>query len=119
MKQVITQNPYSLFIAILRSELKEEVVTEYKFHPQRKFRFDIAIPKWKVAIEVEGGVYTSSVAHSSVTGILRDMEKYNLATEEEWRVLRYTPEQTKKSATLEQIKKVVLITKVNERTWKL
>lgn len=104
----MTKKPNSLFAVILRSELKENIITEYRFHPRREYRFDIAIPKWKVAIEIEGGVYTSTVAHSSIKGILlRDMEKYNLATEEGWRVLRYTLGQTMKSATLEQIKKTI------------
>lgn len=56
----------------------------------RKFKFDYALPRIKVAIEIEGGIY-SGRAHGSVTGILRDMEKYNLAAMLGWRVIRIEP----------------------------
>lgn len=69
-------------------------VHEHKFHPTRKWRFDFAWPEQKLALEVEGGVYikTHRQGHSSVNGILRDIEKYNAATVLGWRVLRCLPE---------------------------
>jgi len=66
---------------------------EYRFHPKRKFRFDFACPSRRIAVEVEGGVWTYG-RHVRGSGYIRDMEKYNLAVMEGWRVLRYTPEQT-------------------------
>lgn len=65
-------------------------VTEYKFSDDRKFRFDIAIPEKKIAIEYEG-LFSDKSRHTSVTGFTMDTEKYNLAIIEGWRVLRYTP----------------------------
>ena len=47
-----------MFTAICKSDLKIEVVKEYLFHPTRKWRFDYAIPDHKIALEVEGGVWT-------------------------------------------------------------
>lgn len=65
-------------------------VKEYKFCEYRRFRFDYAFVEQKVAVEKEGGIYTHQ-AHGSITGILRDLEKYSLAAELGWRVLRYLP----------------------------
>jgi very-short-patch-repair endonuclease len=42
-----------------------------------------------VAVECEGGIYTRQ-AHGSISGILRDIEKYNAATSLGWRVFRVT-----------------------------
>lgn len=66
-----------------------EHVCEHKFHEKRRFRFDIAILSMKVAIEYEG-INSAKSRHTSVTGYSKDCEKYNLATVEGWRVLRYT-----------------------------
>lgn len=67
-----------------------EPVREHKFHSRRKWRLDIAWPAHRIALEVEGGVYTGG-AHGSVSGILRDIEKYNAATVLDWHILRVLP----------------------------
>ena len=67
-----------------------EPVTEHKFHSSRKWRLDIAWPHHRIGLEVEGGVYTGG-AHGSVSGILRDIEKYNAATVLDWHILRALP----------------------------
>jgi hypothetical protein len=64
-------------------------VTEYRFHKVRKFRFDIAILEHKIAVEYEG-IASDKSRHTSITGYTRDATKYNLATSEGWKVLRYT-----------------------------
>ena len=64
--------------------------TEFKFHPTRRWRFDYAFPKLKIAIECEGGAYTRG-RHTRGTGFIKDMEKYNNATLLGWKLLRYTP----------------------------
>jgi very-short-patch-repair endonuclease len=65
--------------------------SEYKFSQDRKFRFDIAWPKYKIAVELEGGVWTGG-RHTRGMGFINDLEKYNLAVKLGWRVLRYTGE---------------------------
>lgn len=55
----------------------------------RDWRFDFAWPEQMVAVECEGGIYTRQ-AHGSISGILRDIEKYNAATSLGWRVFRVT-----------------------------
>lgn len=62
---------------------------EYRFDPARKWRFDFAYPKNKVAIEIEGGIWTRG-AHSRGAHFNSDSEKYNRAVILGWRILRYT-----------------------------
>lgn len=64
--------------------------SEYVFHPTRKWRFDIAWPKFRLALEVEGGLFVRG-RHSRGAGILKDFEKYNAATVLGWRILRTDP----------------------------
>lgn len=67
-----------------------EPVTEHVFARPRHWRFDYAWVEQKVALEVEGAVWTGG-RHTRGAGFLRDMEKYNTATVLGWRVLRCTP----------------------------
>ena len=63
---------------------------EFKFHPERKWRFDFALPTVKIAVEVEGLVYRGKSRHTTIAGYAADCEKYNQALVLGWRVLRYT-----------------------------
>lgn len=60
---------------------------EFRFHPPRQFRFDLAWPDRKLAVEVEGGTWSGG-RHSRGSGMEKDMEKYNLAVIDGWKVLR-------------------------------
>ena len=95
-----------VFTTICKSDLKVVCVKEYRFHPKRKWRFDYAIPESKVALEVEGGVWSGG-RHIRAQGFLGDMEKYNTATLMGWKVLRTTPDDLYKLATLKMIKSAV------------
>lgn len=75
---------------MLRSLLDADVEPEFRFHGIRRWRFDYALPTFKVAIEVEGGVWTAG-RHTRPKGFLGDIEKYNAAAALGWRVLRVTP----------------------------
>lgn len=67
-----------------------EPVAEYRFAPDRRFRFDWCWPERKIAVEEDGGIWIRGGGrHNHPTGYLRDMEKLNLAVEMGWRVLRY------------------------------
>ncbi len=66
---------------------------EYLGLQPRKFRFDYAIPEYKIAIEFEGGMgqFTSGKSrHTTKEGYTKDVQKYNLAVINGWSVLRYT-----------------------------
>ncbi len=64
-------------------------VRELQFSADRKFRFDWAIPDLKIAIEYEG-IFSEKSGHTTINGYVKDCIKYNLATLEGWKVLRYT-----------------------------
>jgi hypothetical protein len=90
-----------LFIVLVKKELNIDLVTEYQFHPERKWRFDYAILEHKIAIEQEGGIWMKGKgAHSRPTGILRDMQKYTQANIFGWIIIRRTPDQLITNETL-------------------
>ena len=80
-----------LFVNYLRQHTGETVVKEHQFHDTRKWRFDYAFPNLKVAIEVDGAVWTLG-RHNRPAGYLADMEKLNTAASMGWLVLRITPD---------------------------
>ena len=69
-----------------------DAVAEFRFHPVRRWRFDLAVPSAKVAVEIDGGVWTGG-RHSGGKGQIKDMEKMNAAAIAGWRVLHFTPQQ--------------------------
>jgi very-short-patch-repair endonuclease len=75
---------------------------EYRFHSRRRWRFDMAYPTVRLAIEVEGGVWSLG-RHTRPSGFMADMEKYNTATTDGWHVLRFTPNQLLDLSTVECI----------------
>lgn len=96
-----------VFTVICKTDLKVDCVKEFKFHPVRKWRFDYAVPEHKIALEVEGGVWTGG-RHTSPKGFLGDIEKYNTATLMGWRVFRTTPDDLYKKKTLDLMKSAIL-----------
>ena len=63
---------------------------QYRFDEDgARYRFDFAIPEYKIAIEVEGGIWNNG-GHVRGSGYLKDCDKYNLATLQGWRILRFT-----------------------------
>ncbi len=62
---------------------------EYRFAPPRKWRFDFAWPNLRVAVELEGGVWTGG-RHATGAGLVSDMDKYNAAASLGWLVLRFS-----------------------------
>lgn len=81
------------------------VTTEFVFHNERKWRFDYCWPDKKIALEIEGGVFTGG-RHTSGPGFMGDMEKYNQAVLYGWKVIRTTPSKLLTSETLDLIKQL-------------
>ena len=67
---------------------------EHRFHPTRKWRFDVAVPDWMLAVEVDGGGFVQG-RHSRGTGLEKDAEKFAEAAILGWTVLRVTPRHVK------------------------
>jgi very-short-patch-repair endonuclease len=63
-------------------------VREFKFWPGRKFRFDFSWPDVMLAVEIEGSLWVQG-RHTRGSGFVKDIEKYNKATEFGWHLLRY------------------------------
>ena len=64
-------------------------VTEYRFHPVRRWRFDFALPDRKIAIEYEGGTWNKG-GHVRGKHYSSDCEKYSVASIMGWTVIRIT-----------------------------
>ena len=83
-----------------------EPVPEYRFAPPRRWRFDLAWPAHKVAVEIEGGTWTGG-RHVTGTGYERDAEKYNEAALLGWTVLRVTPAMVTDGRALSLIERAI------------
>jgi len=92
---------------------------EVRFHPQRKWRIDVAAGRaWTtandpvvsarygkaLAIEIDGGAWSRG-RHVRGAGFVADMEKQNALTELGWRILRFTPQQVRDGSALAQIRR--------------
>lgn len=80
---------------------------EHTFHPTRQWRFDLAWPEYKVAVECEGIKRGKKSRHTTNEGYAADAEKYNAAIELGWFVLRYVPAQIYDDSAVEQIRRVL------------
>lgn len=64
--------------------------SEYRFDTDgRGWRFDFAFPEKKIAIEIEGGVWSGG-RHTRGYGYKADIEKYNAAAMQGWKLNRFT-----------------------------
>jgi very-short-patch-repair endonuclease len=72
---------------------------EYAFEPARRWRVDWAWLTQRLALEIEGGVWSDG-RHTRPSGFLRDVEKYNALAIRGWRLLRTTPDQLYVPATV-------------------
>jgi hypothetical protein len=109
--KALRRNPVNSTPAVPVSKISREVKHDYKAEfeqqlslvgirverefvilPPRRWRADWRVKGANVLIEFEGGLFKKRAAgHSSVSGILRDIEKYNSAAIAGWLVIRITP----------------------------
>lgn len=79
-------------------------VRELVFLPGRRFRFDLAFPDARVAVEVDGGAFlTGGGGHNRGSAFRDDCEKLSLAAAHGWRVLRVMPEHVRDGQALEWV----------------
>jgi hypothetical protein len=82
----------SNFAALCVASGLPKPVPEYRFVSRRRWRFDWAFVREKIAIEQEGGAWLYG-RHNRPASFLKDMVKYNEAAIQGWLILRLTPEQ--------------------------
>ena len=75
-------------------EMDVFLTKEYRFHLERKWRFDFAAilndgKISRLAFEIEGGTWIGG-RHTSGKGFQNDCDKYNSATAMGWTVFRFT-----------------------------
>lgn len=81
-------------------------VPEYRFHPTRRWRWDFAWPDQKLALEVDGGIWTRG-KHGRGSGIVKDHEKRNAGAVLGWRLLVVQPRQLTSLSTLTLIREAL------------
>lgn len=92
-----------------------EVETESRFAPPRRWRSDYRIRNTKILIEFEGGLFAKGKqGHSSVSGILRDIEKYNTAALLGFTVIRIAPNHIKSGQALLWVTEAVAMVEIAE-----
>lgn len=95
-----------MFVLLCSQQLGTQCVKEHRFYKPRMWHFDYALPAYKIALEVEGGVWTQG-RHVRPKGFLGDVEKYNTATLLGWRVFRCTPSTLLSEKTLLLLKNAI------------
>ena len=81
-------------------------VREQMLIPGRRFRCDFLFPRHRWIAEIEGGTWSGG-RHTTGAGFHKDCEKYNLALEHGYRVLRFTSTMVSNRSALEQVARVV------------
>lgn len=96
----------------LRSEVFAQLVglptpvSEYVFHPTRKWRLDFAWPEYRLALEIHGGVYSGG-RHTRGAGFTEDREKMNEAALLGWTVIEATAEQVRSGKLREWVERAL------------
>lgn len=79
---------------------------EWKFHPERRWRFDLAWVAKKVAVEVHGGTWVGG-RHTRGAGFEKDREKMNEAALLGWLVLEVTDKQIRSGQALAWVERAL------------
>lgn len=96
----------STLLAMIEAAKLPKPVLELRFAPPRRWRFDLGFPDQKVALEIDGGVWTQG-RHTRGAGFIRDQEKLNEAALLGWRVLRCTPDDVWNGAALKLLERAL------------
>lgn len=70
------------------AELGIETVPELRFAPPRRWRFDLACERLRIAFECDGGQFKGG--HRRGKALMADYEKQNVAALLGWKLLRFT-----------------------------
>lgn len=79
---------------------------EYRFHPQRLYRFDLYHGGARLGVELHGGIFTGG-RHVRGVGFAADRQRMNSAVELGYRVLEYTPGDLADGSACAQIERLL------------
>jgi very-short-patch-repair endonuclease len=83
-----------------------EPQTEVRFHPTRKWRFDLAWPERMTAVECDGAIWTRG-RHTRGGGMEEDNVKINEAQRLGWKVFRFSTGQVTSGAAIQFLEQVL------------
>ncbi|MBX3050835.1 MAG: hypothetical protein KF753_05135 [Caldilineaceae bacterium] len=89
LDRAVRESLSRLFLAHWKRNELPALTPEYRFHPDRRWRFDYALPEQRIAVEVEGGTWQNG-RHNRAKGYAKDAEKYNAAQGLGWQVFRFS-----------------------------
>lgn len=81
--------------------------SELRFHPTRKWRFDWASERYRIAVEQDGGLWVQG-RHSRAAGRLGDYEKDRAAMLLGWRVGRFSPVEIRDGTAAAWVRDMIL-----------
>ena len=87
-------------------EAGHQLRIEHRFHPTRRWRFDLALPELWLAVEIDGGGWVHG-RHHREEGRQADEEKRQAAESLGWRVLRVSWEHVRSGEALSLIRLVI------------
>jgi hypothetical protein len=80
--------------------------SEFYFAKPRRWRFDFAWPGRKLALEIEGGIWTQG-RHTRGAGALADLEKYSEAAILGWRIIYTTPREVESGMVMDRVRRAL------------
>lgn len=81
-------------------------ILEYYFAAPRKWRFDLAWPEVKLALEQQGGIFIKG-RHAQGGALLKEHQKLNHAALLGWRVLFFVPRLVESGAAFAFVARVL------------
>jgi len=96
-----------MFLQQCRAVGLGEPEREWRFHPTRKWRFDMAWPSFKTAVEIDGGVYSAG-RHTRGKGFEEDCIKLAEAYDLGWTVYRFSTGQVKSGVAIAYLERALL-----------
>jgi very-short-patch-repair endonuclease len=86
-ERIKIESPIELRLYLALKERGHHVRTQY-IEPPKTYRFDLALPQYKIAIECDGKAF-----HSTPEQIARDRKKEAYLKRKGWKVLRFSGRQ--------------------------
>ena len=95
---------HEILMGLFLDELELRYIAEYPFHPERKWAFDFVLLDHSIALEIEGGGWTSG-RHTRGKGFQDDLTKYQEAFCLGWNVLRFSVKDVESGRAKEVLQK--------------